>query len=184
MSRLRLRLVSAHPDRAGGLKFVGLSLQGFSVVAFAMAAIVAGTVANRVMHDNASILSFRYVVLSTGAVIAALFLAPLFVFVSRLMVVWRAGIFEYGALASHVGRQMEKKWIGRAADAEALGAPDFSATTDLYSIVANAYGMTVLPVSIANLVMLITATILPFVPIVLMSVSPDVLFQKLTGLVL
>lgn len=153
-------------------------------MAFAMAAIVAGTVANRVMHDNASILSFRYVVLSTGAVIAALFLAPLFVFVSRLMVVWRAGIFEYGALASHVGRQMEKKWIGRAADAEALGAPDFSATTDLYSIVANAYGMTVLPVSIANLVMLITATILPFVPIVLMSVSPDVLFQKLTGLVL
>lgn len=184
VSRLQLRLVPAHPDRAGGLKFVGISVQAFSFVAFPMAAIVAGTVANRVMHDHAAILSFRYVLLGFDALIAALFLGPLLVFVRKLMAAWRWGIFEYGALARGLGRQMEKKWIGQTASAEALDANDFSATTDLYSIAANVYGMTLFPVSLANLIILFVATILPFVPVILMSVSPDVLFQKLTGIVL
>lgn len=184
VSRLRLRLVPSHPDRAGGLKFVGISVQAFSFVAFPMAMIVAGAVANRVMHDHAAILSFRYVLLGFDTIVVALFLGPVLVFAGKLMTAWRWGIFEYGALARNVGRQMEKKWIGQAADADALGANDFSATTDLYSIAANAYGMTILPVSLINFIVLLAATMLPFVPVILMSVSPDVLFQKLTGILL
>ncbi|MGN6149295.1 MAG: hypothetical protein ACTHPD_12195, partial [Rhizomicrobium sp.] len=122
--------------------------------------------------------------LGFDVLVAALFLGPLLVFVRKLMAAWRWGIFEYGALARGLGRQMEKKWIGQTASAEALDANDFSATTDLYSIAANVYGMTLFPVSLANLIILFVATILPFVPVILMSVSPDVLFQKLTGIVL
>jgi len=183
-SRLHLRLVPSHPDRAGGLKFVGISVQAFSFVAFPMAAIVAGAVANRVMHDQAAIFSFRYVFLGFDAIMGLLFLGPLLVFAGKLMAAWRRGIFEYGALARSVGRQMEKKWIGPPAGPDSLAASDFSATTDLYSIAANAYGMTIFPASLANFVILFVATVLPFVPVIFMSVSPDVLFQKLTGILL
>ncbi len=184
VSRLDLRLVPSHPDRAAGLKFVGISAQAFSFVAFPLAAIVAGAIANRVMHDHVAILSFRYVLLWFDVICAALFLGPLLVFMHKLMEVWRHGIFTYGSLARSVGRQMERKWIGRTVSAEALDVNDFSATTDLYSIAVNVYGMTIVPVSFANLAILLVATLLPFVPVILMSVSPDVIFQKLTGIVL
>src|SRR5262249_25541303 len=77
MSRLDLRLISAHPDRAAGLGFVGTSLQPMAVVAFALSAIAAGTVANRVLHDNVSILDFRFILPIFSALLVAFFTAPL-----------------------------------------------------------------------------------------------------------
>lgn len=184
LSRLKLRLVAAHPDRAGGLRFVGIAVQAFSVLAFSLSVIVAGTCANRIMHDGASILSFKYVVLGYTAVITALLIAPLAVFAGQLLDVWRRGVFEYGALARDVGLQMERKWLNRAADASALDVPDFSATTDLYAIAANVYSMNVFPISLTNIAALVVATLLPFVPVVLFSVSPAVILQKITGILL
>jgi hypothetical protein len=182
VSRLKLRLVASHPDRSGGLKFVGISAQAFSVLAFSLSVIMAGTIANRVMHDGVSILSFKYIVLGYTAFILALLAGPLVVFAGQLLETWRRGIFEYGALARGVGLAMERKWLGRAAGDTALDANDFSATTDLYSIVSNVYGMTVVPLSLTNVVVLVVATLLPFAPIVAMSVSPEVILQKLMGM--
>jgi hypothetical protein len=182
VSRLKLKLIASHPDRAGGLKFVGISAQAFSVLAFSLSAIVAGTVANRVLHDGASILSFKYIVLGYTAFILALFAGPLVVFAGQLLETWRRGMFEYGALARGVGLAMERKWLGRPPGDAVLDANDFSATTDLYSIVSNVYGMTVVPLSLTNVVVLVAATLLPFAPIVAMSVSPEVILQKLMGM--
>jgi hypothetical protein len=184
MSRLDLRLISAHPDKSAGLSFVGMSLQPLAVVAFALGAILAGTMTNRVLHDNVSILDFKYVIPVFVALMVALFSAPLFVFSDKLFEVWQRGIFEYGALARSLGRQMEARWLNQAATPETLDANDFSATTDLYAIVSNVYSMNLVPVSLRNLIVVAIGALLPFVPVVLAAVSPVVLFQKLTGMLL
>jgi hypothetical protein len=52
MSRLDLQLIAAHPDLAGGLMFVGTSIRVYATLSFALATVVAGGVANRVIHQG------------------------------------------------------------------------------------------------------------------------------------
>ena len=181
VSRLKLKLVPAHPDRAAGLGFLGLALEATSPVAFALATIVAGTVANRVVHDGASLLSFRYVVLVFVAFVALLFITPLFVFTPRLIEAWHQGVLKYGALSRSLGTQMERRWLDHAATPETLDANDFSATTDLYSVAANVYRLLPVPLALRDLVVLVVATLLPFVPIVFFFMSLHDIIFKLTG---
>jgi hypothetical protein len=65
-----------------------------------------------------------------------------------------------------------------------LEASDFSATTDLYSVVANVYTMNIVPLSLRNLAVIAVAVLLPFAPIELFAVSPIELLKKLTGVLL
>jgi hypothetical protein len=181
MSRLKLRLVASHPDRAGGLKFVSVSVQTFSVLAFILGVIVAGTVANRVLNDGLNILSFQYAFFGFVIFCVFLFASPMLMFVVQLVGAWRRGWAEYGVLARNAGIEMEKRWLNQHIDASVLDANDFSATTDLYSIAANAYGMNVVPLDLRTLATVAIAAALPFVPIVLVSVSPEVIIQKLLG---
>ena len=183
VSHLDLRLVAAHPDRAGGLGFLGLALEATSLLAFALGTIVAGTVANRVM-DGVSLFSFRYVLLAFVVVVALLFVSPLFAFTKKLIETFERGVLEYGALARSLGLQMERRWLNHAASPETLDANDFSATTDLYAVVANAYRVLPVPVSLRDIVVLVVATLLPFVPVALLVMSPAALFEKLTGIAL
>jgi hypothetical protein len=85
-----------------------------------------------------------------------------------------------------MGEEFEDKWLkpGNRLAGEALSVPDFSSTTDLYSIVANVYGMQILPFDLKNLILLVVASVLPFLPVALMSAPLDVLLNKLAGLFL
>jgi hypothetical protein len=184
MTRLDLRLVSAHPDRAAGLGFLGLSLQPLSVVAFALGSIVAGGVANRVLHDHLPLMDFRYAVPVFLAFVVLLLIGPLLILSGKLFDARRRGVFEYGSFARSLGQQMEKRWLNHAAMPESLDANDFSATTDLYAIASNVYAMNLVPINLQNLAALAIGALLPFVPVVLASMSPEELLQKLTGLLL
>ena len=75
------------------------------------------------------------------------------------------GAFEYGRIAAALGRGFEERWVesATAVDAEALGAPDFSATTDLFSVAANVRKMRIVPLDIAGVLSLVAATLLPFI---------------------
>jgi hypothetical protein len=133
MSRLNLRLIPAHPDLTGGLKFTGNTLLAFMPVSFTLGVIAAGPVANSVFHERASPLEFKNLIIGLVVFVLILFVGPLIVFFIKLRREKRRGIFEYGVLAQDVGRQFERKWLnrGEAINAEVLEAPDFSATTDL-----------------------------------------------------
>jgi len=83
------------------------------------------------------------------------------------------GTFHYGRLATEVGHAFQQRWLTDRRDVggEALDAPDFSATTDLYSIAANVRAMNPLVLDLRAIAMLATATLLPFVPL-LFAVMP------------
>src|SRR5262249_37336704 len=75
-------------------------------------------------------------------------------------------------------------WLKHAAGDTALDANDFSATTDLYAVAANVYSMGIVPVSLVNLGALAVAATLPFLPVVVIAMSPQVVIERLTGILL
>ena len=89
-----------------------------------------------------------------------------------------------GVMARDLGLQLERRWLRRPITEQALNEPHFSATTDLYSVVANVYRMNIVPLSLRNLGLIAAATLLPFAPIELFAVSPIDLLKKLTGILL
>ena len=100
MARLRLRLIPGHPDHAGGLQFVDTSLRGFRLPSFALGAIAAGMIANRVVHHGASPLDYNNFAIAVAVTVLVLFAGPLVVFMKQLRDAKRWGMFEDGATPS------------------------------------------------------------------------------------
>jgi hypothetical protein len=184
IARIDLRLLASHPDGAAGLAVLGYSLRAFSLIAMALATIVAGRSAHIVLVDGA--LPREHTIFSAGLLVAVgtLFAAPLFFFTPMLMRALQRGSFEYGALATRVGAAFEERWLGpdRPADKSALEKPDFSATIDLYAIVANVYALRLVPIDLKSIAMLGVALLLPFVPIVFLALPMDEILAGLKGL--
>ena len=78
-------MIAAHPDKCGGLKFLGLSLQAYFKVGFGLGVICAGAVANRVMHDELPFQDLQYVIGGFAVLMIALFSGPLLTFSSTLL---------------------------------------------------------------------------------------------------
>ena len=184
ISRLDLQLVPSHPDRAGGLMFLGSALQALCTIALAIGVIAAGTVANYVVHNGVPIANMRF---TLGALVAAnlvIFCLPFCVFGQPLFKARLRGVAEYGNLAGRVGREFELKWFDRSkVDYEdALQQQDFSATTDLYQVAANVYAIRMVPLTIRDIGAVALATLVPFIPVAFMALPFEVIFSRVTGM--
>lgn len=184
VSRLDLQLVPAHPDRAGGLMFMGAALQALCTIALAIGVIAAGTVANYVVHSGVPIMDMRYTVAALVLANLAIFCLPFCVFGQPLFKARLRGVAEYGNLASQVGREFERKWFDRSkADYEgALERQDFSAMTDLYQVAGNVYGLRMVPLTIKDALAVALATLAPFIPVAFMALPFEVIFSRVTGM--
>jgi hypothetical protein len=186
IAQFDLNLIAAHPDRAGGLRFLGSALWGYCPLSLALAAIVAGGVANQI-RQGAALYDFRFFVLGLVLCVLVLFVAPFLIFTPVLRGLRSRGSVEYGTLSCAVGHEFEAKWVDNGtgnSKSDALAAPDFSATTDLYSIASNVYQMRYLPLSSKAVGELLVFTLIPFVPLVLLSVPIDTLLRELKAILL
>src|SRR6185369_8142093 len=60
VSRLNLHLIPTHPDRAGGIGFLGRSAFAFSPILFAEGAMLSGLIASEILYRGVSLLSFKW----------------------------------------------------------------------------------------------------------------------------
>jgi hypothetical protein len=187
MSRLNLHLIAGHPDGVGGLKFVSTSLRGFRLISFALGAVVAGSIANRQIHQGTQPLDFKNPVIGLMVFLLILFAGPLTIFLKQLRETKRRGVFEYGALARNVGTQFEAKWLRQegSVDEMSLEVQDFSATTDLYSVAANVYAMREVPFTLRDLIVPIgVSAMLPFVPLALLAMPMELILRGVVKLLI
>jgi hypothetical protein len=185
ISRLQLRLVPSHPDLSGGLHFVSVSLRAFSVVALAFGVASSGSVGAAILISGRRPMEFAPAAAGFLVLVLLLFAGPLLVLGRPLLRTRTRGIFDYGELASALGRRFEAKWLrtGTEVDPECLSAPDFSATTDLYSVAANVRAMRLLPFDVKALIPLVVATLLPFLPLVFTVLPVDQVLKLVAKLV-
>jgi hypothetical protein len=187
VSRLKLDLDPAHPDRAAGLGFVGGSVSVFVVLAFTLPIPIVGVVVQELVYGDSNIMQFRYPIAGVVLAMGVIFTAPLLVLSPTLMRERRRGVFQYGALASAVGRIFERRWLGTVGSGtagEILAVPDASATIDLYSIADNAVQMRLVPVTPRQVARLLVAALLPFVPVLAMTLPLRDIFTRVAKLVL
>jgi hypothetical protein len=181
---LRLHLVAVHPDKSGGLGFFGRSVRAFALLGAALGAIVAGTIANEVVHRGAALVEFRYMVLALVAGTVVVFTGPLLVLTPMLHAAWRRGAHEYDELATAFGLEFERAWFAlrKPRDQSLLEREDFSAATDLYQVVDRVHNMRLVPVDVKSVALLAGATLLPFVPVLVIALPFDVMLDTLVKL--
>src|SRR5512139_640274 len=160
VSRINLALIPTHPDRNGGLGFLGGSAYAFSPLLTAHGAALAGFFANRIFHAGASLTDFKLevVVLVTGRM--AILVRPRCVFAPQILAAKRTGLREYGILGAEYTRDFDRRWLRTPnRDGEALlGSGDIQSLADLGNAFSMIKEMSPLPVGRDTLFQLIVAT--------------------------
>ena len=183
-TRLRLRLVAAHPDHVGGLGFLEASLLGQNPFSFCLGLGLAGAVANRILHQGHSLMSFRYLGLALVIGVLLFCVGPYLFFTRTLLQMRRQGMLSYGGFAIAVGEQFEKKWLHQAESLteEVLLVPDFSTVGDLYGVVNNIDDIRIVPVGAVDLYAIVLVALLPALPVVIAAIPFDDVIRAAMGL--
>jgi hypothetical protein len=179
VSRLKLQLLPAHPDRAGGLGFLGGSTIAFTPFLFAQGALLAGQIANRILYNGRSLLSFKLTIVGFVCFFLAVILAPLLVFTPQLDRAQREGNAKYGAFASEYVMDFDQKWMQRKeSDEQMLGSGDIQSLADLGNSFAVVREMRVIPFATGDVLRLLVAAVVPMVPLLLTIMPLDQLVTE------
>ncbi len=185
VARCELSLVPTHPDRAGGLGFLSLTVVAFAPVLLAHGVLLSGLIADRIFFHAASLLDFKAQVAVVVVFLLAIVLGPLLLFMPHLGSARRVGLREYGTLAQRYVREFDDKWLrGRApADEPLVGSADVQSLADLGNSFELVRSMRVVPFTRDTLVQLAVITLLPLVPLLLTMVSLEELLKGLLKVV-
>jgi len=180
VSRLELSLVPTHPDRCGGLGFLGGVGYMFAPLLVAQGAVLAGLMADRIFYAGARLPDFKLELVGVVALMVFVVLGPMLVFVPMLAAAKRAGLREYGILAQRYVREFDQKWLrgGATADEALVGSGDIQSLADLGNSFAVVQDMRPVPFTWRTFVQLAVATLLPVAPLLLTMFSLEQLLGQ------
>ena len=121
VSTIDLRFVPTHPDRAGGLGFLGAVAYAFAPVLLAQGAMLSGMIASKIFYAGATLPEFKVELIGLVALLVFVILGPMLVFGPKLAAAKRAGLREYGTLAQRYVREFDGKWLRGGARRRAAG---------------------------------------------------------------
>ena len=185
VSRINLNLISIHPDRCGGLAFLGKSAYAFGPILFAQGAMLAGLVANRVLYRGENLLSFKLQIGGFVAFFVFAILGPLVMFTPVMALAKRKGLAEYGLLAQRFVEGFEQKWLLRdpGSSEELLGTSDIQSLADLQNSYAVVREMRAIPFGLEDISRLAVATAAPLLPLLFTIFSPEELVMRVMKIV-
>ena len=181
-----LNLIPTHPDRAGGLGFLGSISYTFGPVLFAQGSMLAGLIASNVLYHGGKLLSFKlYAGSFVGFFVFAIF-GPLLMFAPQMASARRKGLADYGLLAQRYVEGFQDRWI--SADGvrleELLRTGDIQSLADLGNCYTVVQEMRSVPFSLKDLFRLAAATAAPMVPLLLLVWSPEEVIMRVLKVVL
>ncbi len=181
VSRLPLAYSPLHPDGMGGIGFLSSITRAFGPVLFAQGALLAGTLANTILFEGAVLTSFYVEVVAFTAVTVLVVVGPLLVFTLPLAAAKRAGLREYHRLSRRYVDEFDEKWLrGSAPPAEPLvGSADIQSLADLGNSFEKVRGMSIVPITWAAVIQLVTVVVLPIVPLLLTLISLEELLKRI-----
>lgn len=180
VSKLTLRLIATHADRAGGLGFLGASTYAFGPILFAQGALLAGLIANRVLYLGENLMAFKVEAAGLLAFMVVFVLSPLLVFSPKLAREKRRGLGDYGRLVSRYVEGFEEKWIRpKASTEELLGSGDIQSLADLGNSFAVVKEMRPTAFGLKDVTRLAMITAAPLLPLTLTVFSLEELVTRL-----
>lgn len=186
VSRIPLQLVPTHPDRVGGLGFLGNTVFAFMTLALAHGVMLAGPLASRILFLGAKLPQFKLEILVVVVFVMLLVFSPLLVFARQLSMAKRAGLREYGTLSERYVRGFDQKWLrgGAPPDEPLLGSSDIQSLADMGGSFEVVAGMRLAPITRPAIMQLGMAVLLPVAPLLLTIMPLDQLISQLAGVLL
>jgi hypothetical protein len=173
VSKLDLHLSAAHPDRAGGIGFLGKSSYAFAPILFAQGALLSGLIASRVLYEGRGLLSFKMEAVGFVVFFVLVILCPLVMFTPQLARAKSRGSAEYGLLANQLVFGFEEKWIQVSTPkaTELLYVEDIRSLVDIGHSYDTVRSMRLVPFGPDDITRLAATTAAPLLPLALTTFS-------------
>lgn len=182
---LDLRLVPTHPDRVGGLGFLGLTPYAFTPLAVAHGVLLSAWIANRIFLNQGALADFKVEIVALAVWLLLLVLSPLLFFILQLSDAAQKGEREYGPLAERYALAFEDKWVGaESPTAPPLGSRDIQSLGDMVTVYSVVHTMRLAPISRMAVIQLLVATLAPLAPLLLTLMPLGELVKRLASMLL
>ncbi|MGH8038151.1 MAG: hypothetical protein ACREPD_10445 [Stenotrophomonas sp.] len=181
-----LVLHAEHPDRTGGLAFLGLAQERFSILGAAGGLLLAGACLNQITYLGETLYGLRHLLAGYVVGVTLLLVAPLLLLAPSLIRARRHALYRFDALGNRAANVFEERW--QAASEVTAGAEslldhnDASAYADFSGVYQGVVAMSVIPVTRWNLLWIALPAAAPLLPLVLLAMSVDELVAKLFGM--
>jgi hypothetical protein len=184
VSRLNLQLSPLHPDRAGGIGFLGGSSYAFAPIVFAQSAVLSGIMLGRILYKGQSLASFKITILVLIGFFVLMILGPLTVFTPQLARARRRGLRQYGTLATSYVTDFYEKWLRKGGEGEGiLGTNDIQSLADLSNSFTVVNEMRIVPFSFNHVIRIAIIAGVPMLPLLLTVLPLDELIDRLIKVV-
>ncbi|GGP27081.1 hypothetical protein [Silvimonas amylolytica] len=184
--RLPLQLLPTHPDQAAGLAFTKYMVNTFSLVALALASVIAASFAEEMVYQGLTVTQLRLEMLVAVVLITLLFLLPFLPLAIPLAKLKRQGLLQYGVLVSHHHRLVDQRWIGRqqVEDEPILDSPELGPVADVQTIYQAVKQMRLFPFGKGGILLIALPAAVPFLIVCLTQFPLKVVLAKLMGALL
>lgn len=166
LAGLKLRLVATHPDKSGGIGFLGLFPPTFAALVFALSGVTASVILQKIVFAGMSLQSVGHIFAVWLLLVVVIFVGPLAIFMTPLKLLKKRALLEYGELASVHNRAFEARWVrGKPVTDDVLGTPDISSLADLAAGFDAVRSMRLIPAGQEAFVPLVVAASVPWLAV-------------------
>ena len=187
VSRLNLRLTPTHPDRVGGLGFLGWGLVSFAPMLAAFSTVMSAGFAYEIYHRGESLQSLKYHLIIYVLLVTVLVHLPLLPFTAKLCRCRVHGLLEFGRLVWRHDRAFEEKWFHHPppdADTQLLGTSDVQSLADIATAYDHVDDMRMVLFDHKAAVVLGLASLIPMLPLIGTAIPLQDIMSKLGELLL
>jgi hypothetical protein len=143
-------------------------------------------IANRIWHEGATVMAFKFEIAGFIVFLLLLILLPLGFFMPQMAKAKRLGIREYGILGSRYVSEFRQKWIqeGHSPGETPLGSSDIQSLADLGNSFNVASEMRLLPFNKEVLLHLAFLIALPLLPLILTAIPIAEILPRIIEIIL
>jgi len=184
ISRLKLKLIPTHPDRAAGLGFLAIYPSVFSGLSFALSCVISANMLKDLALQERPPEIVWFAIAGWLGLNLMVFLGPLLAFSRPLFAAREQALLEYGRMATRQHLAMRRKWTGETTDGNPVDAQTLPSLSELQTNVQAIRDMGYTPANRGTMVHIIVAAGLPFLPVVLKLVPLDNILKWALGKIL
>ena len=179
---LQLQPQPVHPDRAGGLAFLGEAQIAFGALVFAFGIQLSSLIADRVLYQGADLMGFRAQVLSYVALAVLVLLLPLLAFVPKLARARYDSLLFLSGTGYQGAGALEHALQSRSGDE--LPDQKISGLADYGTVCESARLMRAAPLEWRHVIVIVLAAVLPFLPLAFLVMPAQEVLKTLAKLLM
>ena len=168
VSRTRLKLAVGHPDRVGGLRFLGDIQAGFGILIFAVGLMLVAAVFKGIAFDGQTIYDFKTPILAFVFLAPLTFLAPLLMFTIQLYESKLEGTLQYDILLTQFINTFEVQHVhSTSSQSDPMKiTEELFALSGIINLSGHVSNMRIVPFDLHTLSRLFASAAAPMLPLI------------------